>query len=505
MLSISRISKSYEELPVLKDIDFSLQQGEKIGLIGSNGAGKSTLMKIIAGVITPDSGSIHVVNNGHVGYFPQEFTPEDRERTGREIIFSKDNFSGAMDKTELEGKCGSLELDSALLDLPIGKLSGGEKAKASLLRIMLSNADVFLLDEPTNNLDLQGITILEQFLARSKAACIIVSHDRAFLDKIITATVEIDENSHEARRYAGNYSEYESQKEKETAARSAEYKDYKEEKHHFEKLMKDSQIHQQSIAKNKGDKLRDNDKFALNFKLERQEFKVSNTVRLAERRLENLKEVQKVKRKLPLSVDFKEYERSGEIVFKIDGVTKKLGDKVFGPFNLVVHYGERLHIKGRNGSGKTTLLNLMQGIVMPDTGMITIGSRVHIGSLPQNTAFNSTDKKTALEFVLEQTDIDEGLLRRTLNRFSISDVDMKKDVSELSPGERARILIALIMTSKINCVILDEPSNHLDREVLLELEEALREFPGTLIVVSHDRAFMHNVGSTKEIVLTAQS
>jgi ATPase subunit of ABC transporter with duplicated ATPase domains len=451
VFSCSHISKKFELIEILKDVSFTITKNEKVGLVGPNGSGKSTLLKIIANLLEKDNGVISYSKQTKINYLPQIHLEEE-------------------------------------------KLSGGEIAKKILLPIMLSDADLSILDEPTNNLDIDGLNMLENFISKNGEAFLIVSHDRAFLDKIVTKIIEIDPITKSSAIYDGNYSSYAEQREAKIDRQWKEYNDKVEKTEKF-----NTNIDQKSTwlldveSSKKGKKRKEDD--SVNVYWKGTDGKAAKRLKVMKNRLERYKEnssdIIKPKYNLPLKVIF-DNEQGSIKVFDLKNVEKCIGKRKIGPINLRIQFGDRLHVVGKNGTGKTTLLKMLVGDLKADSGIIEKGENVKIGYISQERWLNRSNKKVIEEF-LDVTRMIEGDARKILNRFKITTEDVKKHVSLLSPGEFSRLILAELVAIKPNCIILDEPSNHLDLEVIEELEKGLQEYKGTLIVVSHDRYFVERL------------
>jgi len=498
MISLKNVSKSFDEQVVLKNVNLLVFEHEFIALVGRNGSGKSTLLKIMAGILEPDEGSINMLSDLKVAYFPQEIPQKDQKKTTKELIASVTGSEPEKIYGGIADLLGKLKLSKEKLDCRVETLSGGEKSKVMLVLILKSSADIFLLDEPTNNLDLQGLVILENFIMSSSAGFLIVSHDRKFLERIVVGIIEMNEETHNVEIYSScTYSKYLEERKKKEEKELTVYQDYINEKRRVETAIRERKQEAQRIQKGPNVK-RDHDKYVVGFKKDRSRKIVSQASSL-EKRLERLEEIEKQKFHLPLNLEFRFLERSGDIVFRLESAEIKHDNFQLGPINLEIDYGNRIAILGPNGGGKSTFLQILIGMKQPDRGFIHCGSRVKIGYLPQENIFEQ--KYSVLKHFLEQTDLNETNARRILNRFGFSADDVKRTVEKLSPGERSRLVLATLMAKETNCLILDEPSNHLDPEALDRLETALKDFPGTIIMVSHDRHLIDQIGITKTYLM----
>ncbi len=489
ILTCTSIKKKYDKFSVLNDVSFSVYKGEKVGLVGNNGAGKSTLLKIIAGKIDADAGLVTFSSQARVGYIPQDFQDYSHYSVKRFIIESAkaDPHTVGYDALPYIKK---LSLDESVLERTISELSGGEKTKIALLSIYIAGADIVLLDEPTNNLDLEALHSLEQFIDQSNKTFLVISHDREFLDRTVGKIIEIDDQDRMAKIYDGNFTSYYEVKKAAFEKRFEVYEDNKKEL----KRLKDTIEERNARVKRIHTKAkRDSDKFTMNFKNENAERQINKATQNLKDQLEDTAEIEKPKTLIALKLSFDVAEKGSDKVFNLENVSlKAFGKEIMVP-DFSVNYGDRILITGQNGSGKTSFIRLLSGITeIPYNGSFLKGSRVQIGYLPQEEHFNS--KHTLLAEFLLQTGLDEGVGRRHLNRFRLTEIDVFKSLQELSPGERSRLVLAILMAKEINCLILDEPSNHLDLEAIEKLEEALKLFKGTLIVVSHDRYFIKKVG-----------
>jgi len=394
----------------------------------------------------------------------------------------------------------------SILEKSIGELSGGEKSKITIVRIMLAPSDLLLLDEPTNNLDLPALVFLEKFIEKSNKSFLIISHDRKFLDNTVNKIVEIDEFSRKSVIYDGNFSDYYTERTARIKREGDIYADQLEKREKIKKSTEEKLGRMQNIEKvikNKGKVNAKILEIPQNTILRTKAGKMGRQARILKDKLEKMierEQIEKQPRRLPLKLSFEMSERSGTNVFDLMGVRKKVGGAVLGPLDISIQYGDRILIVGPNGAGKTTLVKMLLGETTPDGGEIKRGTRLHIGYLPQEEGFteNVSVKK---QFINAVGSVTEGDARKTLNRFGLSAEDVGKKIKDISPGERSRLILAIMMAKKVNCLILDEPSNHLDLEAMEQLEEALKTFDGTLVLISHDRHFIDNVDVHKTYML----
>jgi len=486
VLRALNISKIFDEQVILGKVNFAIHAGEKVGLVGPNGIGKSTLLKIIEGKVEPTGGTLDPVKSALV------CLPQLGEDSSVKVVLSGVPPTGRH----------RFGITDDILDRPLASLSGGERTRVYLARLAFVTADLYLLDEPTNNLDMDGLALLEQFISKSKAAFLIVSHDRRFLDNSVTRIIEIDEWTRETRLYDGAWSAYAQAR---AARLEREWQDYEEALKEHEKLVGAASERTRDVL------LLDNQ---LNKKVSRKEKFQMRSVRgyvlaksgkaarharlLKERAERTINEGPKRPRtipaqKLPLQFD----KQSGDKVFALQGAIVCVGRFSLGPIDLDISFGDRLLLVGDNGAGKTTLLRLLMNEIHLESGAIERGSRLQIGYLPQVAPID--EHKTVLEYAMQHSGMDMTETRSLLSRFAIDVREVDKTLSRLSPGLRSRLLLAVLAARLPNCIILDEPSNHLDPLGLEVLEAALHDYKGTLIVVSHDRMFIDNVGFTREI------
>lgn len=478
LVELKSVDVHFGTFHALNNISLSIQKGARIGLVGPNGAGKSTLLKLLARNIVPETGKVSFAEGVRIGYLPQ-ITSEDERITENSA------------------------------------LSGGEKTKRILSDLFAGQFDIYLLDEPTNNLDADGLEWLSREIKKAaNAAFVIVSHDRDFLDKTISSIIEVDEHKRSIRDFECTYSEYRDIRKKEIEDQWKIFNETADEQKRLKKSMeqRDSWIKkiEQTRANNRKLDAGEKEKPVAAYLRDKEGRMGKRTKVMKDRNdkvLGSLAELEKPSVKLPINLEFEKVERSGGSVFNVEDVLYTYGKEKIGPFNFHASYGERIHISGSNGSGKTTLVKLLLGEIQPTEGNLKIGSRVHIGYLPQEDVLLKGDRnENVIDAVCRimqvvRDDKEEGLLRMTLKRFGFEEDDAKKNIEHLSAGERSRLQLALMKLMKANCIILDEPTNHLDIEGVEALEGALNRFEGTLIVVSHDRKFCEKINLHREFVI----
>jgi len=498
MILLKNVNKSFGGKIVLKEINLVIPKKGHVALVGKNGSGKSTLLRIVAGLLEPDDGKVENLQGLKISYFPQEIPENDQDQTGEEFF----NSYLSVSVNKIYGEMGllfkKLQFSPEKLKQKIKVLSGGEKSKILLMLILKSSADIFLLDEPTNNLDLRGLVVLEEFIDSSQKGFFIVSHDRKVLDRFVESVVEMNDKTNTVEIYRNcSYSEYLRECKMKEERELEAYNRYEKERKRLEKtiLLKK----QEAKKMQKGSKKpRDKDKFVVGFKKDRSK-KIASQALTIEKRLKRTEEINRPYQPLPLNLGFDLTERSGNIVFRLEKAKVNYSNFSVGPVDLEIHYGDRVVILGPNGEGKTTLLKLLMREIKPSSGFNYIGSRVNIGYLSQEIRFDNQEK--ILGWFLKNTQIDETNVRRILARFGFLQEEVYSKIGRVSPGQRSRLILASLMARKINCLILDEPSNHLDLEVLDRLEGALKMFPGTIVMVSHDRYLIDQIGITKTYLI----
>ena len=530
MLTVHQISKSYGIEAVLRKVSFTLNRGERLGLVGPNGCGKTTLLRILAGVDAPDSGSVRFYPPGlRVGYLPQGVLSGPDETLESYLVVSDANLSGLSEEitrlaealvqspaepalqrdydlalSQLEAASesasrlpqvlGALGLGEFALDSLLANLSGGQKTRLSLARVLLNNPQLLLLDEPTNHLDLDMLEWLESWLGGFPGAVLVVSHDRAFLDGAATSILEIDPQTHTALQFAGNYAAYLEQK---MAEREKQWQEYKDQQDEITQL-RAAVAHVRKIGSFKrGGKGDSGDKFAKGFFANRSKETIRRAKHL-EARLEKLMtedKVDKPRQSWQMKLEFEETPTSGRDVLVLEDLSVGYGALVLlAGLNQTLKYGARTALIGPNGAGKTTLLRTIAGKLEPISGQLRLGASVKIGYMAQEQE-DLLPELNAFEMICRTAAFSETDARTFLHRFLFTGDDVFVPVGLLSYGERARLSLACLVAQGCNFLLLDEPVNHLDIPSRTRFEQALGSFDGTILAVVHDRYFIEGFAS----------
>ena len=507
MVSFTRISKQYGKQVLFVDASFQLNPGEKVGLVGPNGSGKTTLFRMVVGEEAPDEGDVSVPKKLTIGYFRQDV----EEMAGRSVLDETIAGSGrvgllhheledlnqamadparADDMDRILARFGEVQeeyehlggyaleaqardvlhglgFDDEAIDGDVGHLSGGWKMRVAMARVLLGRPDILLMDEPTNHLDIESIIWLEQFLNSLPGALLMTSHDREFMNRIVSRVAEIDGG--EITAYSGNYDFYERERAIREANREAAYA-----------------RQQAMLAKEQ----RFIDRFAAHAAKAAQ---VQSRVKA----LEKIEKIELPKKRRVVKFDFRQPPRSGEQVATLEGVTKRYGRRtVHDGVNLSIRRGERWCVMGRNGAGKSTLLKMIAGATPPDEGTVTLGASLQMGYFAQQS-LDVLDPDLTIEEQLQKDFPQEsiGALRSLAGAFQFSGDDIDKRIRMLSGGEKTRLVMARMLLNPPNFLVLDEPTNHLDLATKDMLLESLHDFEGTMIFVSHDRAFLKGLSN----------
>lgn len=511
---------------ILDSVSVLLAPGQRVGLIGPNGVGKSTLLRVLAGVTTPDKGRVQLAPpQATVGFLLQEpeRSPDESarallaRRTGVDAATveweastealaagsagADDRYSIALDRwlalggadfeARLEEVWYDLGLGADVLDRPMTALSGGEAARVGLAALLLSRFDIYLLDEPTNDLDLDGLARLEKFVLSTDAPQLIVSHDRAFLEHVVTDVLEIDEHSHRASLFGGGWHTY--QREKATSRRHAQesYSDFSTKKSELaNRAQREREWMTQGVAAAKR-KQPDKDVFGRKYSQEQTEQLAARASR-TERAMARLEVVEKPWEGWDLRFEIAEAPRAGNVMARLVNAVVDRGSFRLGPIDLEIGGSERVAILGGNGSGKTTLLNALLGVDPLTSGQQWIGPGIVVGGVDQ-ARHRFESGQTLLQAFMEATGWVIAETRTLLAKFGLGAEHVNRVSSSLSPGERTRAVLALLQATGVNCLVLDEPTNHLDLPAIEQLEQAIGTFAGAVLLVTHDRQFLDAV------------
>ena len=517
ILSCQSICTSFGEKVILQDASFHIEEREKAALIGNNGAGKTTLLRIIMEEISADSGQVIIAKDKKIGYLAQYQDIHGHHTIYEELMTTKqyildmedkirsleqemkyvagDKLESLMNsytrlthqfelengyayKSEIVGVLKGLGFEEEDYGKQIENLSGGQKTRVALGKLLISKPDILLLDEPTNHLDMESIAWLETYLLNYPGAVFIVSHDRYFLDKVVTKIVEIE--AAQMRMYEGNYSAYALKK---AQLRDAQYKAYLNQQREIK--------HQEAVIT----KLRS--------------FNREKSIKRAESRVKMLDKIQRIEKPIEIDnqmrISLEPRFISGNDVLTVEGLSKAFpGQTLFTDINFEIKRGERVALIGNNGTGKTTILKILNGIVAADAGRFALGSKVQIGYYDQEHHVLHMEKTIFQEISDTYPTLTETEIRNMLAAFLFTGDDVFKPISSLSGGERGRVSLAKLMLSEANFLILDEPTNHLDIASKEILEEALNSYTGTVLYVSHDRYFI-NQTATRIMDLTNQA
>ncbi|HEX2947223.1 MAG TPA: ABC-F family ATP-binding cassette domain-containing protein [Clostridia bacterium] len=519
-LTMYNIRKYFGDNLVLFDAGFKLYDGDKAGMVGTNGSGKSTILKLLAGIepmdidyrkicegksrITYPAGTtvayldqlpafpagsrvidilklafreIMLIENElkaleeSMGQLQGELLEAALKKYGR-LQQSYDAKGGYEKEEKLSKVCAGLKFDDTFLQKEFNILSGGEKTSVMLGKILLESPDILLLDEPTNHLDMESAEWLENHLKSYRGIVIVVSHDRYFLDKVVTKIIEVENKRCET--YDGNYSDYVRQKEEDTLLQYENYREQCKKIKSMESTIKDLR----------------------NWALQADNNKFFRRAVSLQRKLDKMDRVNRPEfKKQSIRINFKESQRSGNDVIKVCGLSKSFGDRIIlENTDLYVALGERIALIGPNGSGKTTFLKILMGESAADAGTAALGANAKIAYLPQIITFRD-EEATVIDCFREDRYILEGKAREYLSRFMFFGKAPFRKVKQLSGGERVRLKLSMLLYDETNVLILDEPTNHLDIESIEALEEALEDFKGTLLFISHDRYFINKVCS----------
>ncbi len=526
------LAAAHGDRPLFSDLDLVVAPGDVIGLVGANGAGKSTLLRVLAGLAASDAGTITVSPpDATIGHLPQE-PDRRREETVRQFLARRtgvttaddamqaaaqalaggapgadDDYARALDKwlalggADLDERAEAIAAGLGLqvdLDHEMTSLSGGQAARAGLASLLLSRYDVFLLDEPTNDLDLDGLARLESFVQGLRAGTVLVSHDREFLARTVTQVVELDLAQQQVMSYGGGYAAY--LNEREVARRHAreEYAEYAETRSSLQERARSQRAWMEKGVRNARRKQPDNDKIGRKFRTEATE-KQAAKARQTERLIERLDTVEEPRKEWDLHIQIAMAPRAGAIVASLRGAVVRRGTFTLGPVDLQIDWADRAAITGMNGSGKTTLLGALLGRIPLDEGHAALGASVVVGEVDQARGMFLGGEPLIDAFGAAVPGMVPAEVRTLLAKFGLRAAHVLRPAATLSPGERTRAALALLQARGVNLLVLDEPTNHLDLPAIEQLESALESYTGTLLLVTHDRRMLDTVTTNRRI------
>ncbi|MCM8550588.1 ABC-F family ATP-binding cassette domain-containing protein [Streptomyces sp. STCH 565 A] len=534
-LVAKNLAAGHGDRSLFTGLDLVVAPGDVIGLVGANGAGKSTLLRLLAGLTAPEQGDLRLSPpTATVGHLPQE--PDRRPGESVRAFLARrtgvteaqramddatqalvDGAPGADDAyaTSLERwlALGGADLDERAEevagslglavgpDQPMTSLSGGQAARASLASLLLSRYDVFLLDEPTNDLDLDGLERLEHFVTGLRAGTVVVSHDREFLTRTVTKVLELDLAQRQINLYGGGYDAY--LEERAVARRHArdEYEEYEDKRAALQDRARTQRSWMDKGVKNARRKAGDNDKIGRKFRSEASE-KQAAKARQTQRMIERLETVEEPRKEWELRMEIASAPRSGAVVATLRDAEVRRGGFTLGPVSLQIDWADRVAVTGANGAGKSTLLGALLGRVPLDAGHAALGSGVLLGEVDQARKLFHGPEALLDAFRAAVPDTDPADVRTLLAKFALKADHVMRPASTLSPGERTRAALALLQGSGVNLLVLDEPTNHLDLPAIEQLESALDAYEGTLLLVTHDRRMLDAVDVTRRLEVT---
>ncbi|MEU4381077.1 ABC-F family ATP-binding cassette domain-containing protein [Micromonospora echinofusca] len=533
---VKGLAAGHGDRALFAGLDLVVAPGDVVGLVGPNGAGKSTLLRTLAGLLPVEAGSVTLSPpTASVGHLPQE--PERRPDEGvREFLARRtgvtaaqaaldaattaltdgapgadDAYAEALERwlalggADLEERAEQVAAELGLtvdLDHPMTGLSGGQAARAGLASLLLSRYDVFLLDEPTNDLDLAGLERLEEFVTGLRAGTVLVSHDREFLARTVTRVLELDLHQQQIRHYGGGYAGY--LEEREVARRHAreDYEEYADTRAGLEARARTQRSWMEKGVKNARRKATDNDKIGRKFRAEATE-KQAAKAKQTERLIERLEVVEEPRKEWELRMEIAAAPRAGAVVASLRDAVVRRGDFTLGPVTLQIDWADKVAVTGANGSGKSTLLAALLGRLPLDSGHTALGPGVVVGEVDQARGLFLGDAPLIDAFGAAVPQLSPADARTLLAKFGLRAGHVLRPAATLSPGERTRAALALLQGRGVNLLVLDEPTNHLDLPAIEQLESALASYPGTLLLVTHDRRMLDAVTTNRRLRVAA--
>ncbi|MGC5332532.1 ABC-F family ATP-binding cassette domain-containing protein [Micromonospora sp. DT62] len=533
---VKGLAAGHGDRALFAGLDLVVAPGDVVGLVGPNGAGKSTLLRTLAGLLPVEAGSVTLSPpTASVGHLPQE--PERRPgETVRDFLARRtgvaaaqaaldaattaltDGAPGADDAyaeslerwlalggADLEERAEQVAAELGLtvdLEHPMTGLSGGQAARAGLASLLLSRYDVFLLDEPTNDLDLAGLERLEEFVTGLRAGTVLVSHDREFLARTVTRVLELDLHQQQVRHYGGGYAGY--LEEREVARRHARegYEEYADTRAGLEARARTQRAWMEKGVKNARRKATDNDKIGRKFRAESTE-KQAAKAKQTERLIERLEVVEEPRKEWELRMEIAAAPRAGAVVASLRDAVVRRGDFTLGPVTLQIDWADKVAVTGANGAGKSTLLAALLGRLPLDSGHAALGPGVVVGEVDQARGLFLGDVPLIDAFGAAVPQLSPADARTLLAKFGLRAGHVLRPAATLSPGERTRAALALLQGRGVNLLVLDEPTNHLDLPAIEQLESALASYPGTLLLVTHDRRMLDAVTTNRRLRVAA--
>ncbi|MEU8520915.1 ABC-F family ATP-binding cassette domain-containing protein [Streptomyces sp. NPDC048577] len=531
-LVAKELAAGHGERSLFAGLDLVVAPGDVIGLVGVNGAGKSTLLRMLAGLDTPEDGELKLSPpTAAVGHLPQE--PERRAgETVRDFLARRTGVAAAQEAMDTAAQglvdgtpgaddayavglerwlgLGGADLDERAeevaaslgltigLDQPMASLSGGQAARAGLASLLLSRYDVFLLDEPTNDLDLDGLERLESFVRGLRAGTVVISHDREFLARTVTKVLELDLAQQRITLYGGGYEAYLEERETERRHAREDYEEYADKRTALEGRALMQRNWMDKGVRNARRKATDNDKIGRKLRGEASE-KQAAKARQTQRMIERLDTVDEPRKEWELRMEIAAAPRSGSVVATLRSAEVRRGEFRFGPATLQIDWADRVAITGANGAGKSTLLAALLGRLPLDAGDAVLGSGVVVGEVDQARKLFHGPESLLDAFCAAVPETEPADVRTLLAKFGLKADHVLRPATTLSPGERTRAALALLQGRGVNLLVLDEPTNHLDLPAIEQLEQALDTYDGTLLLVTHDRRMLDAVRVTRRV------